>query len=98
MTHDHAQDHVCIRPGCLRPAQCWTQATGSEIREVLRVAGLTGGGAAKVLGLGPKGDRTVRRWIGEETIIPYTAWAILCDLAGFGPIWRSMPSRTDQHL
>ena len=52
------------------------------------LAGLTGGKAAKVLGLGPKGDRTIRRWVGEDTPIPYAAWALLCDYAGLGLIWK----------
>lgn len=60
-----------IRLECLRPAEKWERPTGEEIREVLRLAGLTGGGAAKKVGLGQKGDRTVRRWIGEETHIPF---------------------------
>ena len=33
-------------------------------------------------------DRTIRRWIGEDTPIPYAAWAILCDQAGLGVIWK----------
>ena len=49
-----------------------------------------GGKAAKVLGLGPKGDRTIRRWVGEDTPIPYTAWALLCDYAGLGLIWKEV--------
>ena len=81
-------DHPNIRLECLRPAESWTQPTGEEVREVLRLAGLTGGAAAKRLGLGVKGDRTVRRWIGEDSRIPYAAWALLCDLAGLGQIWR----------
>ena len=77
-----------IRPECLRPAERCTQPTGEEVREVLKFAGFTGAKAAKVLGLGPKGDRTIRRWSGEETPIPYAAWAILCDCAGLGAIWK----------
>jgi hypothetical protein len=46
-----------IRLECLKPAERWAQPSGEEVREVLRLAGLTGGKAAKVLGLGPKGDR-----------------------------------------
>ena len=61
-----------------------------DMREVLRLAGLTGGKAAKVLGLGPKGDRTIRRWVGEDTPIPYAAWALLCDYAGLGLIWKEV--------
>ncbi|SDY51767.1 transcriptional regulator [Nitrosomonas halophila] len=77
-----------IRLECLRPALRWQQPTGEEIREVLRIAGFTGGAAAKALGLGTMGDRTVRRWIGEETAIPYAEWALLCDFAGLGTIWK----------
>jgi hypothetical protein len=58
--------HPNIRLECLRPAESWSQPTGEEVREVLRLAGFTGGAAAKRLGLGAKGDRTVRRWIGED--------------------------------
>ena len=89
-------NHPNIRIECLRPAVGWVQPTGEEIREVLRLAGshseaktsLTGAKTAKVLGLGAKGDRTVRRWISGESSIPYAAWAILCDLAGFETIWK----------
>ena len=78
-----------VRQECLRPAMNgWIRPTGQEVREVVRLAGLTGGGAARVLGLGAKGDRTVRRWIGEDSSIPYAAWAILCELAGQGIIWK----------
>lgn len=76
-----------IRPGCLLPASSWTPPSGDEIRQVLNFAKLSGGKAAEVLGLGKGGGRTVRRWTGEETQIPYAAWAVLCHLAGFGEIW-----------
>ena len=42
-----------IRLECLRPAFRWQQPTGEEIREVLRLAGFTGGAAAKALGVKP---------------------------------------------
>lgn len=77
-----------IRATCLRPAESWTPPTGDELREVLRLAGFTGGKAAKALGLGSNGDRTVRRWIGGDSAIPYAAWALLCDFAGLGTIWK----------
>ncbi len=80
---------VNIRLECLRPANDgWEQPTGEEIREVMRIAGFTGAQAAKALGLGAKGDRTVRRWIGQDSAIPYAAWALLCDFAGLGRIWK----------
>lgn len=77
-----------IRSECLKPADQWEQPTGDEIREAVRLAGFTGGSTARALGLGQKGDRTVRRWIGEESSIPYAAWALLCDFAGLGQIWK----------
>lgn len=81
---------VNIRLECLRPAiSGWEQPTGEEVREILRLAHLTGGKAAKALGLGVKGDRTVRRWIGEDSAIPYAAWALLCNFAGLGCIWKA---------
>ena len=77
-----------IRQECLRQAERWQPPTGGEVREVLRLAGFTGGMAARKIGLGKKGDRTVRRWIGEESRIPYAAWALLCDFAGLGQFWK----------
>ena len=82
-----------MRKECLLPAdQGWECPTGDEIRRVLKLAGLSGSEAAKVLGLHTSssrnsGGRTIRRWTSGETAIPYAAWAILCDLAGFGQIW-----------
>ena len=81
-------EHQNIRTECLQPAERWAQPTGEEVRTVLKMAGFTGGRAAKALGLGPQGDRTVRRWVGEDSSIPYAAWALLCDFAGLGSIWR----------
>ena len=81
---------ISIRSECLKTAtEGWAQPTGLEVREVLKLAGLTGGSAASFLGLGKGGDRTVRRWISQETKIPFAAWALLCDLAGLGRIWIS---------
>lgn len=79
---------VRIRLECLRPAPVWVQPTGDEVREALRAAGFTGSQAAKALGLGANGDRTVRRWVGNDSAIPYAAWALLCDFANFGSIWK----------
>lgn len=77
-----------IRIECLMPADCWQRPTGKEVREALKLAGFSGSMAASKLGLGAKGDRTVRRWIGEDSPIPYAAWALLCDFAGLGVIWK----------
>jgi len=80
-------DHE-IRIECLQPGPQWARPTGDEVRAVLRRAGLTGGQAARLLALGEGGDRTVRRWTGNDSAIPYSAWAILCERAGLGLIWR----------
>ena len=81
---------VCALTKCDLAAPDIVELAADEVREVLRLAGLTGGKAAKVLGLGPKGDRTIRRWVGEDTPIPYAAWALLCDYAGLGLIWKEV--------
>lgn len=85
-----------IRSECLiAPADGWQQPTPEEIRELLKLIArrkgttmFTGGQAARFLGLGEKGDRTVRRWTAGETNIPYAAWAMLCHHAGLGLIWE----------
>lgn len=84
-----------IRGECLRPAsEQWEKPTPLEIREVLRliaarkgITKFTGGQTAKYLGLGEFGARTIRRWTGGESDIPYAAWALLCHLGGLGMIW-----------
>jgi hypothetical protein len=84
------KQHTSIRPECLRPAATWVKPTGDEIKEVVKLAGLSGATAAEALGLGKGGGRTVRRWIGEDTSIPYAAWGgVLCELAGLGTIWKN---------
>lgn len=79
-----------IRKETLCPAQNWAGATADEVREVLRLAGLTGSEAASFLGLGPSGGRTVRRWTGGEVPVPYAVWALLCHRAGLGFIWSDL--------
>jgi hypothetical protein len=50
---------------------------------------LTGRAVADLVGLSEKGGgRQVRRWISEESHIPYAACAILCEVAGLGKIWE----------
>lgn len=75
-----------IRAECLRPfADGWLQPEAGEVRAVLSMAGLTGGEAAKLLGISD--GRTIRRWTGGDSPIPFAAWAILCNVAGLGLIW-----------
>jgi hypothetical protein len=76
-----------IRPECLLPADHgWQQPTAEEVKAVLKVAGMTGGAASKFLGM--HNNRAVRRWTGGDDQIPYSAWALLCAVAGLGYIWE----------
>ena len=87
---------VEIRACCFKTANDWCTPTGEEVRELLRMAGehqgqgrpYSGSQVADLLGLGKGGGRTVRRWIAEDTHIPYASWAILCHAAGIGHIWQ----------
>ena len=81
------QPLVVIREECLRPALYWSQPTGAEVQEVLRLAGFTGRLGADYLDLADKSGRQVRKWISGETKIPYAAWALLCYAANLGSIW-----------
>jgi hypothetical protein len=75
--------HTPIRAECLLPAdEGWERPRGAEVQEVLRRIGLSGRAIGRVLGLSEHGGRQVRRWVSEDAPITYTAWAILCDMAG----------------
>lgn len=76
-----------IRRECLMPfADGWQQPSPEEVRAVLRMAGLTGSEASRLLGVSD--GRTVRRWTGGDAPIPFAAWAMLCEVAGLGTIWK----------
>ncbi len=76
---------MSIRPETLTLYTYWAQPTGNEVRELLKTAQLTGSKAAAIVGVNP---RTIRKWVGEEQRIPYTAWAVLAEVAGLGTIWK----------
>lgn len=85
---------INIRMETLQAANCWERPNPDEIREIIKMANLTGGAVSELLGLAPtsendRGSRTVRRWTAGDTPIPYAAWAILAYVAGFGPIWEA---------
>ncbi|KUZ76878.1 transcriptional regulator [Burkholderia ubonensis] len=80
--------HVEIRPECLQPAIHWASPTGAEIQEVVRRTGMSHRAVSRFLGLADTGGRQVRRWIANDAAIPYSTWALLCDAAGLGQIWR----------
>lgn len=79
---------ISIRPECLRAfSDGWEKPTGKEIKELLKFAELTGAMVVDLVGL--KQSRQVRRWVAEDSQIPYAVWAILCDYVGFEKIWIS---------
>jgi bacterioferritin-associated ferredoxin len=82
---------IAIRPACLRAADAgWQKPKGPEIRELITRCAMTMAEVEAFLGLSSKsGGRQIRRWISEESTIPYTAWALLCARAGLGQIWSS---------
>ena len=95
------RNKIGVRPETLRPFPEWSPPSPDEIRQVFVLAGerrglkkLTGAQVADLVGASStgagvgKGSRTVRKWGGGESRIPYCAWAILCAEAGFGLIWR----------
>lgn len=65
-----------IRPETLRPYcdKDYAQPTADEIRAALRIGGLTGSQAGALLGVD---GRTIRKWVGAEREIPYSAWRLL---------------------
>lgn len=58
----------------LRYSDGWLPPTSDEIREVKTMTGKSGAVLAAMLGVD---GRTIRKWIGGETKIPYSAWRIL---------------------
>jgi hypothetical protein len=81
-----------IRPENLLPfSDGWKRPDVEGIKEALAKAGLTQEQAAEIVGI--KEGRTVRRWVGGETPIPYAPWALICDLAGLGQIWKAGRAR-----
>ncbi len=50
------------------------KATADEFRSLLRRGKLTGAAAAEIAGVNP---RTIRRWIGGNSKIPYSAWTLI---------------------
>src|SRR6478736_6703370 len=59
-----------IRRECLRPAIYWSEPTGAEIQEVVRLAGFTGRKAADFLGLLTRAGARSGAGISGETGIP----------------------------
>lgn len=84
-TYEVAGVAVSIRDATLAPFSHWSPPNGGEISAALQAAGWTAEAFGRESGIK---SRTVRRWINEETEIPYAVWAMLCAAAGWGHIWR----------
>ena len=50
------------------------EPSAERLRELLKKHGLTGGDAAKIVGVN---SRTIRKWTGGERGIPSAAWKLL---------------------
>lgn len=48
--------------------------TPTDLRALLRRGNLTGKAAAAIAGVNP---RTIRRWIGGDSKVPYSAWSLI---------------------
>ncbi|WP_193060845.1 helix-turn-helix domain-containing protein [Halomonas sp. 3A7M] len=77
---------VSIRDATQMPFSQWLAPSGGEISAALQATGWTAEKFAKESGIS---SRSVRRWINEESEIPYAVWAMLCAAAGWGHIWES---------
>lgn len=79
---------MAIRKTCFLRFKDWTPPTPAEVRELISLTELTGSQVAELVGVASA--RTVRRWVGGQSPIPYSAWALLCWAAGYGVIvWGS---------
>ncbi len=56
----------------------WEAPSGQEIREIFHP--YSGSQVAKMLGISDA--RTVRKWIGEESKIPYSTWRLFLIMTG----------------
>lgn len=87
-------EEMAVRKQTLQPARCWESPTPEEVREIIRLAGMTHDEVSTLVGVSTqnkktgRGSRTVRRWVSGESLIPYAVWAILAYKAGFGIIWE----------
>ena len=83
-----------IRSACLTVASKWLPPAPIEVQGLLQAIGkrlgveLSAQDVAGLLGLGPNGEDMVADWNDGRANIPYSCWAVLCEMAGLGLIWR----------
>lgn len=64
----------------------WLQPSAEEVRALLSYIKFSGSDAGKYVGVS---SRTVRKWVGGQSPIPYAAWAVLIERAIGKKIWVS---------
>lgn len=67
----------------LTTAEVWTQATASDVTELLNEMQISAEGMAQLLGVS---TLSVQRWANGKIKIPYASWALMCLVAGKGDI------------
>lgn len=83
-----------IRSACLTVASKWQSPAPEEVKSLLLAISKRTGlvlesqVVADLLGLGHEGSSAVADWLEGGTRIPYPCWALLCEMAGLGLIWR----------
>lgn len=63
----------------------WVTPTVEELKVLVRFSGLSGSQIGNTLGVS---SRTVRKWLGGESQIPYAAWALLVYILLEKEIWN----------
>ncbi|NOH56172.1 helix-turn-helix domain-containing protein [Vibrio coralliilyticus] len=64
----------------------WEQPLPDEIRNLIKVMNYSGADVGRLVGVS---SRTVRKWVGGESPIPFSAWAILVEQATGEKIWAT---------
>lgn len=83
-----------IRSACLTVASKWQPPAPDEVQSLLLAISKRTGQSlesqvvADLLGLGHEGSAIVADWLVGRASIPYPCWAMLCEMAGLGLIWR----------
>ncbi len=60
--------------------------TGNDVKKLVDGLHMSKAEIARALGVSPKGNTTLNRWINsgsEKSAIPYAAWRLLCAYAGY---------------
>jgi hypothetical protein len=78
----------------LTVASKWQTPAPDEIQSIIQAVEKRSGivlgcqEVASLLGLEPDGHVVVAEWVDGSASIPYACWAVLCEMAGLGLIWR----------